>query len=221
MRVLEEFDRRIVDRIIELDKNNNVICLINIAFDLKDPLIGSPIDFQLIVNSPNDVSIALLQDEEKAIGQSKLKELHQSLLKKFYAITGLLDCMVAEGYLRYSEYALPESNWNPGENGYVVFDIFPPKLQSKIWQYEACHMIMLPILLVFQREGYLDIEQKKAKRVETHSKISLGIAILSLTISIVIPILINKYPVHVVIDGSSIPIWQDIFLYKDDLYIYI
>ena len=134
MKTFSNFDRKVIDKILNLYENNSVVCLANILAD-ESGILGKPTEFDFSSSGGNQFAVFYFKnlDTSKAEDRKFLKTKKQEL----YSIVLLLEYLEEKGYVVTTEGGAkpnPSANSTHPQNIPLTTDL--EKRLCKLWDKE-------------------------------------------------------------------------------------
>ena len=204
------FEKKIIDKILELDNEQSIICIQNIIAD-ESGLLGTPGEFDFCNKS--DSSFTILYQRDLNIAEKKDVNFMSDIERKLYDIVLLLEYFEEEKYI-----IVINSNrkFIKSESSFKQTIPLTVDLQARLSKYWNKDIKILMKLKILQEHKYLDESIYEAKR-NTKWYIILTVATIVVSLlSIIVQICLSKQDniqkvsmekindnCHVILDGTE------------------
>lgn len=173
MRTFSAFEKKIINKLLTLDKDNsNSICVQNILAD-ENGIIGKPTDFEFNIGGEKKLSIYYYKDINK-LDENEKKLLH-NLEKQLFDFVLLMNYLIDENYI----LKIPQ-NLHSGLHVKIAYDReiqLNSKLASMLGQLWDNEFKVLFKIEELKKHNFLDSVSYKE---ETNRRITIAIAFASI-----------------------------------------
>ncbi len=168
MRKFSKFEKKVINKILDLHSKYQDICAYNVFFDIHSEntapsLYGLNPGFDLKFNGTNYE----LFIDSSVHSQSDFKKIFFGLITDFYEFVFLMDYLVNNFYI-----ALAEINQSPSRShdGYIPTDFMDANLQKQITKYFSCYLYPTNKLYDMVEHDFLDLEGQEKHEEELKQK---------------------------------------------------
>lgn len=168
MRKFSDFEKKVINKILDLHSKYNDICAYNVFFDLQSAnsapsLYGLQPGFDLRFNG----TTYELYIDSSVHSQSDFKKIFFGLLTDFYEFVFLMDYLVNNYYI-----ALAEIKQSPSKShdGLILTDFLDANLQQQITKYFSCYFYPTNKLYDMVKHDFLDLEGQEKHEEELKQK---------------------------------------------------
>ena len=166
MRKFSEFEKKVINKILDLHSKRQTNCAYNVFFDLNGnnsapSLYGLLPGFDLRYDGEKYI---LYLDNTKHT-QNEFHEVFFGLITDFYEFIFLMDYLVENQYIALATTRQSTSN---SHDNYIATDFLSEELQDKLTKYFSCYIYPTNKLYDMVEHDYLDLEGQEKK--EEHFK---------------------------------------------------
>ena len=168
MRKFSKFEKKVINKILDLHSKHQTNCAYNVFFDLNGEnsapsLYGLTPGFDLRFNG---TTYELFIDSS-VHSQSDFQKIFFGLITDFYEFVFLMDYLVNNCYIALAE---TKQSASKSHNGYISTDFLDTNLQKQITKYFSCYFYPTNKLYDMVEHDFLDLEGQEKHEEELKQK---------------------------------------------------
>ena len=185
MRKFTEFEKKAINKILDMHSKCQTNCAYNVFFDLNrydsaPSLYGLLPGFDFRFNG-NKYELYL---DSKKYSQNDFRKVFFGLITDFYEFVFLMDYLVDNQYIALADF---EQSPSKSHDGYELTEFLADDLQNKITKYFSCYYYPTNKLYDMVQHDFLDLEgqEKKEEKIKQNTQfwITTIIAIAAVIVS--------------------------------------